>query len=41
MNHHTRKQVEVLLQPFQVEMFEEEDYPGKTALGEEKALTYL
>lgn len=36
MNHHTRKQVEVLLQPFELERLEEEDHPGKTALGEEK-----
>jgi SAM-dependent methyltransferase len=36
MNHHTRFHVEVLLQPFEVEMFEEEDHPGKTAIGEEK-----
>ncbi len=36
MNHHTREQVEVLLRPFEVEVFEEEDHPGKTALGEEK-----
>ncbi len=36
INHHTREQVEVLLQPFEVEMIEEEEHPGKTALGEEK-----
>ena len=36
MNHHTREQVEVLLQPFEIEMFEEEEHPGKTALGEDK-----
>jgi SAM-dependent methyltransferase len=36
INHHTREQVEVLLQPFDVEVFEEEDHPGKTALGEHK-----
>lgn len=36
MNHHTREQVEMLLQPFEVEMLEEEDHPGKTALGEDK-----
>lgn len=36
INHHTREQVEVLLQPFEVEMLEEEDHPGTTALGEEK-----
>lgn len=36
MNHHTREQVEVLLQPFEIEMLEEEEHPGKTAIGEEK-----
>lgn len=36
MNHHTRAQVEVLLQPFEIESLEEEDHPGKTAIGEEK-----
>ncbi|MBD0343867.1 MAG: class I SAM-dependent methyltransferase [Coleofasciculus sp. Co-bin14] len=36
MNHHTREQIEVLLQPFEIEMLEEEEHPGKTALGEEK-----
>jgi len=36
MNHHTRQQVDVLLQPFELEFFEEEEHPGKTALGEEK-----
>ena len=36
MNHHTREQVEVLLQPFELEVFEEEEHPGKTAIGEEK-----
>ena len=36
MNHHSREQIEVLLQPFEVEMLNEEDHPGKTALGEEK-----
>jgi SAM-dependent methyltransferase len=36
MNHHTRQQVEVLLQPFEIEVFEEEEHPGKTALGEDK-----
>ena len=36
MNHHNRQQVEMLLQPFKVEMLEEEDHPGKTAIGEEK-----
>lgn len=32
----TRAQVEELLQNFEVEFFNEEDHPGKTALGEEK-----
>lgn len=36
MNHHTREQIEILLQPFEIEMLEEEEHPGKTALGEEK-----
>lgn len=36
MNHHTRQQVEALLQPFEVEMLQEEEHPGKTALGEDK-----
>ena len=36
MNHHTREQLELLLQPFEVEMLEEEAHPGKTALGEDK-----
>lgn len=36
MNHHTRKQLEALLQPFEVEVFEEEEHPGTTAIGEEK-----
>ncbi len=36
MTHHTREQVEFLLQPFEIEMFQEEDRPGKTAIGEEK-----
>ncbi|WP_017314841.1 class I SAM-dependent methyltransferase [Mastigocladopsis repens] len=36
MNHHTRQQVETLLQPFEIEMLKEEDHPGKTAIGEEK-----
>lgn len=34
--HHTRQQVEALLQPFEVEWLEEEDHPGVTAIGEEK-----
>lgn len=36
MNHHTREQVEALLQPFEIEYFEEEEHPGKTAIGEDK-----
>lgn len=36
MSHHTREQVEVLLQPFEVEVLDEEEHPGKTAIGEEK-----
>ncbi|MEM7647841.1 MAG: class I SAM-dependent methyltransferase [Cyanobacteria bacterium P01_A01_bin.70] len=36
VSHHTRSQVETLLQPFTVELLDEEDHPGKTALGEEK-----
>lgn len=36
MNHHTREQVDRLLQSFEVELLEEEDHPGKTALGVEK-----
>ncbi|HBB35207.1 MAG TPA: class I SAM-dependent methyltransferase, partial [Cyanobacteria bacterium UBA9273] len=36
INYHTREQVDVLLQPFEVEAFEEEEHPGKTALGEDK-----
>jgi tellurite methyltransferase len=36
MNHHTRQQVEMLLQPFEIEMLHEEEHPGKTAIGEEK-----
>jgi SAM-dependent methyltransferase len=32
----TRTQVEAMLQPFTVELFEEEEHPGKTALGDEK-----
>lgn len=33
---HTRKQVEALLSPFAIELLDEEEHPGKTALGEEK-----
>jgi SAM-dependent methyltransferase len=36
MNHHTREQLEQLLQPFEVEMLEEEEHLGKTAIGEVK-----
>jgi tellurite methyltransferase len=36
MSHHTREQVDVLLQPFEVEVLDEEEHPGKTALGEDK-----
>lgn len=34
--HHTRSQVEELLLPFEIERLDEEEHPGKTALGEEK-----
>jgi len=34
--HHTRAQVETLLQPYEVEWLEEEEHPGVTAIGEEK-----
>ncbi|MFM7426304.1 MAG: class I SAM-dependent methyltransferase [Elainella sp.] len=34
--HHSRSQVEALLQPFQVEWLEEEEHPGVTAIGEQK-----
>jgi SAM-dependent methyltransferase len=34
--HHSREQVEALLSPFEIERLEEEDHPGRTALGEEK-----
>nr|WP_322506007.1 class I SAM-dependent methyltransferase [Chroococcidiopsis cubana] len=36
MSHHTRAQVEELLQPFKIECFQEEEHPGTTALGEQK-----
>ncbi|MBO3461361.1 class I SAM-dependent methyltransferase [Aetokthonos hydrillicola Thurmond2011] len=36
MNHHSRTQIEMLLQPFEIEMLNEEEHPGKTALGDEK-----
>jgi SAM-dependent methyltransferase len=35
-HHLTRHQVEEYLQPFTLEWFEEEEHPGKTALGEDK-----
>ncbi|MBE9059828.1 trans-aconitate 2-methyltransferase [cf. Phormidesmis sp. LEGE 11477] len=35
-SHHTRSQVEQLLTPFDIELLDEEEHPGKTALGEEK-----
>ncbi|MEG4518376.1 MULTISPECIES: class I SAM-dependent methyltransferase [unclassified Microcoleus] len=34
--HHTREQIQVLLKPFEIEWFDEEEHPGVTALGEEK-----
>jgi tellurite methyltransferase len=34
--HHTLEQVTALLQPFTVEVLEEEEHPGVTAIGEEK-----
>ncbi len=34
--HHTRSQIDRLLSPFKVELLDEEEHPGKTALGEEK-----
>lgn len=36
MSHHNRQQIEMLLQPFEIEMLNEEEHPGKTALGDEK-----
>ena len=36
MTHHSRTEVERMLQGFAIEQFEEEDHPGKTALGQEK-----
>jgi tellurite methyltransferase len=36
MTHHTRSEVEALLQSFVLEFFEEEEHPGQTALGEAK-----
>ncbi|NJO43902.1 MAG: methyltransferase domain-containing protein [Cyanobacteria bacterium CRU_2_1] len=34
--HHTRQQIEGLLQPFEIEWLDEEEHPGVTAIGEEK-----
>lgn len=36
VTHHTRSQVEALLQSFTPELLQEEEHPGITALGEEK-----
>lgn len=36
MNNHTLSDVKSLLQPFEIELLEEEDRDGKTALGKEK-----
>jgi tellurite methyltransferase len=36
LSHHSRPQVEQFLQPFVVEVLDEEEHPGKTALGDEK-----
>ncbi len=36
INHHSREQVQDLLTPLIVEWLEEENHPGKTALGEDK-----
>lgn len=36
ISYHTRSQVEDLLMPFEIELLDEEEHPGKTALGEEK-----
>lgn len=36
INHHTMSDVQLLLQPFQIELLKEEEHPGKTALGNEK-----
>jgi tellurite methyltransferase len=35
-SHHTREQVDALLQLFEVEWLEEEEHPGVTAIGDEK-----
>jgi SAM-dependent methyltransferase len=36
LSYHTRKQVETLVKSFTIEMLEEEEHQGKTALGESK-----
>lgn len=36
ISYHTRQQAEALLEPFEIELFDEEEHPGTTALGEEK-----
>ena len=36
ISHQTRQQIEQLLTAFDVELLDEEEHPGKTALGEEK-----
>lgn len=36
INFHTRPQVEQLLAPFDVELLDEEEHPGKTIPGDEK-----
>ncbi|MEB3182586.1 MAG: class I SAM-dependent methyltransferase [Nostocaceae cyanobacterium] len=36
MNHHSRSQLEKLLEPFAIEILQEEEHPGKTAIGEDK-----
>ena len=36
ISHHTRQQIDQLLTAFEVEFLDEEEHPGKTALGEEK-----
>ncbi|NJN22303.1 MAG: methyltransferase domain-containing protein [Leptolyngbya sp. RL_3_1] len=36
LNHHTRQQVDQLLTPFTVELLDEEEHPGKTALNQDK-----
>lgn len=36
LTHHSRQQVEEMLQPFDIAMLEEEEHPGKTATGGDK-----